>query len=68
MRRSFQKYGKPLEKEDCGSRKIFVGFGVSVVLSAVIHVVALGIAYKRYCYRFNGNVYIVFSEIRLFMK
>lgn len=52
MRRSFQKYGKPLEKEDCGSRKIFVGFGVSVVLSAVIHVVALVIAYKRYTVKF----------------
>lgn len=68
MRWSSQEYGKPLEKEDCGNTKMFVGFGVSVVLSAVIHVVALIIAYKRYGYRLNGNVYIVFSEIRLFMK
>lgn len=52
MRWSSQEYGKPLEKEDCGNTKIFVGFGVSVVLSAVIHVVALVIAYKRYTVKF----------------
>lgn len=34
---------------------LFVGFGVSVVLSAVIHVVALVIAYKRNLYRHSGK-------------
>lgn len=67
MRWSLQKYGKTFKKEDCGSTNIFVGFGVSLVLSAVIHVVALVMAYKRYCYSLNENTYIVFSETRLFM-
>lgn len=40
------------KKRTVATQKIFVGFGVSVVLSALIHVVALVIAYKRYTVKF----------------
>lgn len=45
-----QKNGRKMEKEDCGNTLMFVAIGASVVLSAVIHVVAVVIAYKRYYY------------------
>lgn len=40
-----------VEQEDCGNTTMFVAIGASVgILSAVIHVVALVIAYTRYFY------------------
>lgn len=40
-----------VEQEDCGNTTMFVAIGALVgILSAVIHVVALVIAYKRYFY------------------
>lgn len=50
-----QKNGRKMEKEDCGNTLMFVAIGASVVLSAVIHVVAVVIAYKRKVYEHCGK-------------
>lgn len=60
-----QENGRKMEKEDCGNTLMFFAIGASVVLSAVIHVLAVVIAYKRYYYLLTRNKHIVHSETLL---